>query len=192
MGAISRRLLEVCRHLDSSLSHGSIRVPIDGQPVGSNVPRTYSKWILDPRLKVCLNHEAKSHMTSDLGRYLFASVFCEINRVRLRGYKDFTLPGLAPDHANWNSGDFLDRFKVQLFDGASSTMTCHISKDGHSIIHPDPAQCRALTAREAARLQTFPDNYFFQGTKTEQFHQVGNAVPPLLASQIAQIVKSIC
>ena len=130
-------------------------------------------------------------MTSDLGRYLYASVFSEINRFGPRGYKDFTLPGLAPDHANWESGDFLDRFKVQLFDGPSSTITCHISKDGHSIIHPDPLQCRALTVREAARLQTFPDNYFFQGTRTEQYHQVGNAVPPLLARQIAKIVLKL-
>lgn len=191
MAEISSRLIEVCRQLDQSLSYGSNRVSLYGETSARNVPKVYSKWVLDPKLDVCLNHQSKSHMASDLGRYLFASVFCEVNGVRLRGYKDFTLPGLAPDHANWESGDFLDRFKVQLYDGPSSTITCHISKDGHSIIHPDPLQCRALTVREAARLQTFPDNYFFQGTKTEQYHQVGNAVPPLLANQIAQIVKSI-
>lgn len=191
MNSISSRLTEVCQSLDLSLSYGANRVPLNGQTLAPGVPRKYSKWVTDPKLKVCLNHEAKSHMTSDLGRYLYASVICEVNKARLRGYKDFTLPGLAPDHANWESGDFLDRFKVQLFDGPSSTMTCHISKDGHSIIHPDPSQCRALTVREAARLQTFPDNYFFQGTKTAQYHQVGNAVPPLLANQIAKVVLAI-
>jgi DNA (cytosine-5)-methyltransferase 1 len=163
-------------------------VQFSDHDIGSDVSRHYLKWVVDQKLEVCLNHQTKSHMTSDLGRYLYASVFSEINKFGPRGYKDFTLPGLAPDHANWESGDFLDRFKVQLFDGPSSTMTCHISKDGHSIIHPDPLQCRALTVREAARLQTFPDNYFFQGTRTEQYHQVGNAVPPLLARQIAEIV----
>jgi DNA (cytosine-5)-methyltransferase 1 len=188
---ISSRLKEISRELDSNLSSGADRVQFSDQYFDPDTPRQYSKWIVDPKLEVCLNHQAKSHMTSDLGRYLYASVFSEINRVGPRGYKDFTLPGLAPDHANWESGDFLDRFKVQLFDGPSSTITCHISKDGHSIIHPDPLQCRALTVREAARLQTFPDNYFFQGTRTEQYHQVGNAVPPLLARQIAKIVLKL-
>jgi DNA (cytosine-5)-methyltransferase 1 len=191
LNLVAERLTEVCHELDSNLGHGGTRVPLNGHRFGPTVRGQYSKWIADPKLKVCLNHESKAHMTTDLGRYLYASVFCEVSRVRLRGYKDFTLPGLAPDHANWESGDFLDRFKVQLFDAPSSTMTCHISKDGHSIIHPDPLQCRALTVREAARLQTFPDGYFFQGTRTQQYHQVGNAVPPLLASQIAKIVASI-
>ena len=150
-----------------------------------------AKWFNDDNLKVTLNHESRGHMSSDLRRYLFASMFAKTYGKSPKGHRDFNLESLRPQHGNWESGKFSDRFRVQLFDKPATTITSHISKDGHYFIHPDPAQCRSLTVREAARIQTFPDNYFFQGNRTQQFHQVGNAVPPMLATQIARTVLKL-
>tara|TARA_R110000744_G_scaffold374498_1_gene487336 strand:- start:1136 stop:1849 length:714 start_codon:yes stop_codon:yes gene_type:complete len=148
-------------------------------------------WLEGSELCAIAQHETRGHMSSDLGRYMFAAVFG-----KARGYSpkaaEFPL-ALSPEHRNWHSGVFSDRFRVQLAHEPSTTVTSHISKDGHYFIHPDPAQCRSLTVREAARLQTFPDDYLFLGNRTQQYVQVGNAVPPLLASQIARLVyASLC
>jgi DNA (cytosine-5)-methyltransferase 1 len=151
----------------------------------------FDNWVKDSQLEVWLNHESRSHMSSDLARYFYTAVFGRLYKRTPKGHLDFPLKGLAPDHANWESGKFIDRFRVQRFDAPSTTVTSHIAKDGHYFIHPDPGQCRSLTVREAARLQTFPDNYFFQGTRTQQYHQVGNAVPSLLANKIAHVVYKI-
>jgi DNA (cytosine-5)-methyltransferase 1 len=147
-------------------------------------------WFLDSRLEGFVNHDTRGHMEEDLARYLFCSLYAKEHKGKSPTANDFP-SALTPKHKNWKSGDFVDRFKVQAANRPSSTITSHISKDGHYFIHPDPGQCRSLTVREAARLQTFPDNYFFEGARTAQYHQVGNAVPPLLACQIAGIVYRI-
>ncbi|MDP2738220.1 MAG: DNA cytosine methyltransferase [Pseudorhodobacter sp.] len=144
------------------------------------------RWLERPELRAIAQHETRGHMASDLGRYLFAAVFGE-KRLYSPKAADFPL-ALSPDHKNWHSGIFSDRFRVQLAHEAATTVTSHISKDGHYFIHPDPAQCRSLTVREAARLQTFPDDYLFLGNRTQQYVQVGNAVPPFLARQIAALI----
>ena len=161
----------------SSEEHGCVGLP-------DSCPVRLRDWISDERLEKLPNNETRAHMPADLARYLFAAAFGRACK-RTPLAADFP-PLLAPNHKNWRSGKFADRFRVQLADQPSTTITSHISKDGHYFIHPDPSQCRSLTVREAARLQTFPDNYFFKGSRTQQYIQVGNAVPPYLALQIAE------
>lgn len=156
----------------------------------SKVPPHLAGWLLDPKLAYLLNHEVRQHMWMDLVRYAYASAFTLTHGRSPRGASEFP-EAMHPDHANWSSGKFVDRFKVQQWKGPSSTVTSHLSKDGHYFIHPDPSQLRSLSVREAARLQTFPDNYFFEGSRGAQFRQVGNAVPPWMANQIADVVYSI-
>jgi DNA (cytosine-5)-methyltransferase 1 len=171
----------------------------DGHPGGRFVrggepPAQLSEWFIDPRIGGALNHESRAHMRSDLLRYLFLSSAASIGiDLKLRGFPGSLLPAHENVQKSIESGNsfFSDRFRVQRADRPATTVTAHISKDGHYFIHPDPRQCRSLTVREAARLQTFPDNYFFEGPRTEQFRQVGNAVPPLLARQIAGVVADI-
>ncbi len=187
---LAARLERLGAEIRSDLTTGALRFPRAGHTYRG--PKRLGDWYNDPNLSVWLNHEARGHMSLDLMRYAYAATFAQEHERSPKGHKEFNLiEKLRPLHANWESGKFSDRFRVQLLEGPATTITSHISKDGHYFIHPDPTLCRSLTVREAARIQTFPDNYFFQGNRTQQYHQVGNAVPPLLANQIADVVHSL-
>ena len=154
------------------------------------------RWLHDRSLGGICQHEARSHMPSDLARYLFASCFAQSEKYSPR--LDIFPERLLPNHLNVTQDrdvaeamPFKDRFRVQCAREPATTIVAHIAKDGHYYIHYDPTQCRSLTVREAARLQTFPDNYFFAGNRTEQYTQVGNAVPPLLANKLAKTVRGL-
>ena len=160
-----------------------------GTALPSSCPRELRDWIVDDNVGTLPNNETRAHIPDDLARYLYSVAF---GHAFGRSPKTCDFPdALTPPHASWHTGHFADRYRVQLPDGPSTTVMSHLSKDGHSFIHPDPGQIRSLTVREAARLQTFPDNYFFHGTRTQQYVQVGNAVPPFLARQIATLIWAV-
>ena len=171
-------------------------VPKHGNRKTSIGYESEADWFTDDRLGGYCNHETRGHIFEDLERYLFASCFAATENQSPR-ITEFPEP-LLPKHKSATTVNadgtisFTDRFKVQLQNEPATTVMSHISKDGHYYIHYDPSQCRSLTVREAARIQTFPDNYFFCGPRTEQYRQVGNAVPPLLGRQLANVVWNVC
>jgi len=134
--------------------------------------------------KCVRHHIARNHIDRDREIYRIAIRMWNEGKRRLR-YNE--LPESLKTHTNRSS--FLDRFKVVDGDGLSHAVVAHLSKDGHYFIHPDINQARSLTVREAARLQSFPDNYLFEGSRTAQYVQVGNAVPPLMAGGIAREIR---
>lgn len=130
-------------------------------------------------------HIARPNNENDLEIYRIA--VDEWNNGKRLNYA--TLPTRLIKHNNLNS--FTNRFQVVNGEGSSHTVVAHIAMDGHYYIHPDKKQNRSISIREAARIQSFPDDYFFEGSRTAAFKQIGNAVPPLMAEKIAEKIKDM-
>jgi DNA (cytosine-5)-methyltransferase 1 len=131
-------------------------------------------------------HITRPHNERDLEIYRIAIIKWLQKRERLK-YND--LPKRLKTHNNESS--FLDRFKVVDPFGLSHTVVAHICKDGHHFIYPDSNQVRSISVREAARIQSFPDSYYFEGGRSAAYKQIGNAVPPVLAFKVAEKIKHL-
>ena len=127
------------------------------------------------------NHEARKHNDTDRERYRILS---EHQNWQLKDLQE-----VRPDLVHHDPKHFGNRYTVQEYDKPGRTVVAHLYKDGNLFIHPDYKQARTFTVREAARIQSFPDNFIFEGSRTDQFKQVGNAVPPLMAEAFAKAMK---
>ena len=132
------------------------------------------------------HHQARKHNINDRKIYKIAIEKWNDSKQRLH-YNE--LPEKLKTHKNRLV--FRDRFKVVDGNSYSHAILAHLGKDGHYFIHPDLTQARSLTVREAARIQSFPDDYLFEGPRLAKYVQVGNAVPPLMAEGIAAKIQGM-
>ncbi len=141
---------------------------------------TYVKKIRKKSDKKLRDHVARMNNEKDVERY----------RVMAENHWNFLeLLEYRPDLGHEKKRVFFNSYKVQWWDMPARTIIAHLHKDGNQFIHPDSDQGRSITVREAARLQSFPDDFVFEGSRSEQFKQIGNAVPPMLAEAIAKAVR---
>lgn len=130
--------------------------------------------------RIIFDHIARNHNEADKKRYYAMSK----NKWT---FQDMLEKKPALNHLKQRV--FNNSYVVQFWDSPARTIIAHLYKDGNQFIHPDYNQARTLTPREAARLQSFPDDFIFAGSKTQQYKQIGNAVPPLMAEAIAKSIK---
>lgn len=152
------------------------------KPINEYLQRTTTRNGVD----FVTQHITRQHNDRDLEIYSIAINKWLNGKQRLK-YSE--VPKHLQTHKNIEA--FLDRYKVIDPTGHSHTVVAHIAKDGHYYIYPDPKQVRSISVREAARIQSFPDDYFFEGGRTAAFKQIGNAVPPLMAQAIAKKITQL-
>lgn len=156
----------------------------------SKYAKPTSEYLEKTQIRNCIDfttqHIARPNNTTDLEIYKIAVEQWNNKRKRL----DYsTLPTHLIKHSNTSS--FTNRFQVVDGEAVSHTVVAHIAMDGHYYIHPDITQNRSITVREAARIQSFPDDFYFESSRTTAFKQIGNAVPVLMAEGIANKIKEM-
>jgi DNA (cytosine-5)-methyltransferase 1 len=149
------------------------------QPYTPQINNDFIRWVCAEDEHEIHDHITRTQNKIDTLRYqLMANngwTFKELRKQR---------PDLEHEHARV----FSNSYCVQVWDLPSRTMLAHLCKDGNSFIHPDGAQGRSISVRESARFQAFPDDFEFYGAMSQQFKQIGNAVPPLFANIIAKSI----
>ncbi|MCT7529509.1 DNA cytosine methyltransferase [Aliarcobacter cryaerophilus] len=188
VATIYKDLAEIAKNEETITVHDAIGdlpklYPGEGSEIIKHKPKTMNKYLSKIRgnyLDTLHHHIARNHNELDKKRY------------KLMSQHKWTLKELyekEPSLIHHKKRLFNNSYVVQYFDKPSKTIIAHLYKDGNQFIHPDHTQERTLTPREAARLQSFPDDFIFPCSKTQQYKQIGNAVPPLLAKYIASVLK---
>ena len=159
--------------------------PGEGEKVVDHSISSWNDYLSKIRSKketIILDHVSRTHNEKDRKRYYEMS----------KNKWTFTdLLEKKPSLNHINKRVFNNSYVVQFWDKPARTIIAHLYKDGNQFIHPDPKQERTITPREAARLQSFPDDFIFEGSRTQQYKQIGNAVPPLMAEAIAKSIKQV-
>lgn len=177
--------LKKFRTVENAISDLPSLFPGEGEEEIDFVSKSQDEYINLMRAeneKKLFNHVARKHNPSDRERYKLLSE----NKWQLKDLNE-----VRPDLVHYDPKHFVNRYTVQSYDRPGRTVVAHLYKDGNLFIHPDSKQERTFTVREAARIQSFPDDFEFIGARTHQYKQVGNAVPPLMAYAIAKAVKKV-
>lgn len=149
------------------------------QPYTCKRTNDFLSWVIDTSSTTIHDHITRNQNDTDTERY---------SEMARNHWTFEQLLSNRPDLNHPKQRVFNNSYTVQFWDMPARTIIAHLSKDGNQFIHPDPMQGRSISVREAARLQSFPDDFRFSGAMGQQFKQIGNAVPPLFAYAIAQII----